>query len=125
MASILVSEVDPDVRRLLVLLVERCGCSPVVLHPDVVIPPRADALVVDPVSPVGIEHARLVRVFSPELPVICLNSLPDAARFLERGPTFFLPKPFAPEELTAVIETALGTGIPDSGDTRSSVVRMG
>jgi DNA-binding response OmpR family regulator len=106
-ASVLISEVEPDVRRLLVLLVERRGHAAIALDAHVVVPPRADALIVDPVSPVTIEHARLVRAFFPELPVVCLNSLPESAAFLERGPTYYLPKPFAPEQLHATLERAL------------------
>ena len=102
-ASILVSEVDRDVRRLLVTLLERFGHEAIVLDGDVVVPPRADALVVDPSSRAGIEHARLVRAFFPQLPVLCLNPLPADAGFLGRGPTTFLPKPFAAEQLDGAL----------------------
>jgi CheY-like chemotaxis protein len=99
MASVLVSEVDPDVSRLLVRLLERLGYQASVLQADVVVPPRADLLVVDPSARVSVEHARLVRAFFPELPVLCLSPLPADAGFIARGPTAFLPKPFAPEQL--------------------------
>jgi hypothetical protein len=59
-ATILVSEVDPDVRRLLVMLIERLGHEAVVLDPDLVVPPPADLLLVEPESTIGLEHARLV-----------------------------------------------------------------
>jgi DNA-binding response OmpR family regulator len=106
-ASILISEVDPDVRRLLTVLVERQGHVAAVLRADVVVPPRSDLLIVDPVVRVGLEHLRLVRAFLPELPVLCLNPLPDGAGLLGRGPTTFLPKPFAPERLAEAIDHAL------------------
>lgn len=106
-ASVLISEVEPDVRRLLVLLVERRGHAAIALDANVVAPPRADVLLVDPVARAGVEHARLARAHFPELPVVCLNPLPASAGFLDHGPTYFLPKPFAPDQLDAVLERAL------------------
>jgi DNA-binding response OmpR family regulator len=106
-ASVLISEVEPDVRRLLVVMVERIGHTAAVLEPNVVAPPRADILLVDPRSRTGLEHARLVRAFSPELPVVCLSTLPEYADFLGRGPTLYLPKPFTLEQLHAALATAL------------------
>ncbi len=106
-ASVLISEAEPDVRRLLVLLVERRGHAAIALDANVVVPPRADVLLVDPVAPSSVEHARLVRARFPELPVVCLNPLPATAGFLDRGPTYFLPNPFAPDQLDAVLERAL------------------
>ena len=104
MASVLVSEVDPDVRRLLVLLLERLGHTASVLRADAAVPPRADVLVVDPIARSSVEHARLLRAVSPELPILCLNPLPADAGFLGNGPTTFLPKPFTPEQLAAALE---------------------
>ena len=106
-ASILISEVDPDVRRLLVVLVERLGHAAAVLRDDVVVPPRSDLLLVDPATPTGLEHLRLIRAFFPEHPVVCSSPLPDGAGLLGRGPTWFLPKPFTPEELGIVLDRAL------------------
>ena len=48
MAKILVSEADPDVRRLLIVLVRRLGHEAVVIDPDVAVPPRADLLLAEP-----------------------------------------------------------------------------
>ena len=58
MAKILVSEADPDVRRLLIVLVRRLGHEAVVIDPDVEVPPRADLLLA--------EHGS----HDPELPVV-------------------------------------------------------
>ena len=63
MAKILVSEADPDVRRLLIMLVRRLGHEAVVIDPDVAVPPRADLLLLDP--------GRFMRTHVPDLPVIC------------------------------------------------------
>lgn len=107
MASILVSEAEPDVRRLLVVLVERLGHEAVVLGPDVVVPPRADLLLVEPLGRQGLDHARLVRAFFPELPLLCLSHVPEAAGVLGRGPLHFLPKPFTLEQLQRALQAAL------------------
>jgi len=48
MAKILVSEADPDVRRLLIVLVQRLGHEAVVIDPHVEVPPRADLLLAEP-----------------------------------------------------------------------------
>jgi DNA-binding response OmpR family regulator len=107
LASVLISEVEPDVRRLLVLLVERRGHAAIALDANVVVPPRADVLLLDPIAPTSVEHARLARALFPELPVVCLNPLPKTAGFLDQGPTYFLPKPFAPDQLDVVLQRVL------------------
>lgn len=107
MASVLVSEVERDVRRLLTTLVERQGHEAIVLGSDVVVPPRADILLVDPLSRSSAEHVRLVRAFFPELPLVCMSPLPAELGPIGRGPVFFLPKPFPPERLAAMLERAL------------------
>ena len=106
-SKVLISEVEPDVRRLLVMLVERLGHEAVVLRADVVVPPRVDLMLVEPLSRSGIEHIRLVRAFFPETPIVCLNPVSDEAGFLGRGPLFFLPKPFTPDALESMLEEAL------------------
>jgi CheY-like chemotaxis protein len=109
MASVLVSEADPDVRRLLVVLVERLGHEAVVLGPDVVAPARADLMLLEPGSPMCLEYARTARAASPNLPVISLNLVPDGGEFLSEGPLEYLPKPFTVEQLRAVLHRALGS----------------
>ena len=63
MAKILISEADPDVRRLLAVLVGRLGHEAVVIDPDVAVPPRADLLLLEP-------GRRSARTSAPDLPVI-------------------------------------------------------
>jgi hypothetical protein len=63
MAKILISEADPDVQRLLSVLVRRLGHEAVVIGPDVAVPPRADLLLVEP-------GRRFARTRVPDLPVI-------------------------------------------------------
>jgi CheY-like chemotaxis protein len=108
MAKILVSEADPDVRRLLVLLLERLGHEAIVLDPDVAVPPCADLLLVEPESPACLEQARLVRAYCPGLPVLALNALPEEGEFLSRGPLGYLQKPFSVETMRTTVQRALG-----------------
>jgi CheY-like chemotaxis protein len=107
MARILVSEADPDVRRLLVVLIERLGHEAIVLGPDVAVPPHADLMLLEPGAPACLEDARLARTYFPELPILCLNSLPAAGEFLRRGPLRYLPKPFTLDCLRAAVAAAL------------------
>jgi len=106
-ASVLISEAEPDVRRLLAVMVERLGHDAVVLERDLVAPPRGDLLVVEPSAGPGLEHARLVRAFFPDVPVICFGPLPGDAGLLGRGPLTYLAKPFTLEQLGAVLDVAL------------------
>jgi CheY-like chemotaxis protein len=107
MASVLVSEADPDVRRLLAVLVQRLGHEAVVLGPGVEIPPRSDLMLLEPGSPACLEHARAARAGSPEMPVISLDLIPDGGEFLSEGPLEYLPKPFTLEQLRAVVQRSL------------------
>ena len=63
MASVLVSEADPDVRRLLVLVIERLGHEAIVLDGTVEVPSRASLLLLEPTSaaslPRGLQHPPL------------------------------------------------------------------
>jgi CheY-like chemotaxis protein len=108
MASVLVSEADPDVRRLLTVLVERLGHEAIVLGPGVPLPARADLMLLEPGSPEYLEHARSARADSPALPVISLNLVPDGGEFLFDGPLEYLPKPFTVEQLRAAVQRTLG-----------------
>jgi CheY-like chemotaxis protein len=107
-ATILVSETDPDVRRLLVVLIERLGHTALVLDPEVLVPPSGDLLLVEPESAVGLEHARLVRAYFPDLPVLCMNALPAAGNFLTAGPLAYLQKPFTVDVMRTTVQATLG-----------------
>ena len=107
----LVSESDPDVRRLLVLLVEKLGHRAIVVGTGAV-PPTADLMLLEPESAVCLEHARPARLGSPKLPVVSFGLLPPQGRFLADGPLEYLPKPFTMEHLREVVERALGSNAP-------------
>jgi DNA-binding NtrC family response regulator len=107
MASILISEADHDVRRLLVVMVGRLGHEASVLEPDVLAPPDADLMLLDPESPTCLEEARLVRAYDAALPVVCLGPVSDCGSFLARGPLSFLQKPFTLDMLRGTLDRAL------------------
>ncbi|HET7571229.1 MAG TPA: hypothetical protein VFJ77_01020 [Gaiellaceae bacterium] len=106
MARILLSEADPDVRRLLVLLLERLGHEVAVLDGS---EPTAsgDLLLLEPASPHGVRQARRLRADDPGLPILCVSILPDEARPLALGPLSYLAKPFALAELRTAVDRAL------------------
>jgi DNA-binding response OmpR family regulator len=111
MARVLISEADPDVRRLLAVLIERWGHEAVVLDDGVVVPPRADVLLVDPVAPAGLVQAQLAREFFPTMPVVALNPLPGRAALPGIGRVAVLPKPFAVEALCGAVDAALASPV--------------
>jgi DNA-binding response OmpR family regulator len=105
-ARILLSESDPDVRRLVALLLQRLGHDVVVLHgsePSA----RGDLLLLEPASEPAVRQARRLRATHPELPIVCVSILPEDARWLELGPLTYLQKPFALDELRGAVERTL------------------
>jgi DNA-binding response OmpR family regulator len=105
-ARVLLSESDPDVRRLLVLLLERLGheAFPLVQPTE---PPPGDLMLLEPAWPAGLAHARAARAQQPELPIVCVSILPEEASFLELGPLEYLMKPFALTELREAVDRTL------------------
>jgi DNA-binding response OmpR family regulator len=108
-ANVLVCEADPDVRRLLAVLVARMGHKAVVPGPGVASLSHADLILLEPESPACLEHARAARAESPDLPVISLNLVPEGGEFLFEGPLEYLQKPFTVEQLRAVVQRTLGS----------------
>ncbi|MDX6485050.1 MAG: Response regulator receiver domain [Gaiellaceae bacterium] len=102
-ASILVSEADPDVRRLLVVLIERLGHVAVVLERGVEILPRADLLLMDPAAAGSLDHARLARQLYPDMPIVCMGARPSGQDYLFSGPISLLEKPFTLEALQSTL----------------------
>ena len=102
-ASILISEADPDVRRLLTVLMKRQGHEPVVLDRDAEVPPRADVFLLDPAARRCVDQAWQVRLYHPHVPVVCMGPPPEDAGFLDEGPVAYLEKPFTVEALEAAV----------------------
>jgi DNA-binding NtrC family response regulator len=100
-SSVLVSEADPDVRRLLVLVIERLGHEAIVLDRDVDLPARVDLVLVEPTSAACLEEARRAREHRPEVLVVAMSALTPAADFLKCGPLEYLEKPFTIDGLVA------------------------
>jgi len=107
MASILVGEADPRVRRLLVVLLKCLGHEAIVLGGGPAAPPPADLLLLEPTSPLYLEQARTARTHDPRLPIISVSVLPAGADFLAHGPLTYLRKPFTSARLAAAIDSAL------------------
>ena len=103
MASILVSEADSDVRRLLVSFIERLGHTAIVLDRHAEIPPRADLLVYEPTSSWCVRQARLARLFFPRIPLLCMGAVPDAGEFVADGVVAYVEKPVAFDGLASAV----------------------
>jgi DNA-binding NtrC family response regulator len=100
-SSVLVSEEDPDVRRLLVMVIERLGHEAIVLDSDLEMPANVDLVLVEPTSAACLEEARRAREHRPEVLVVAMSALTPAAEFLRGGPLEYLEKPFTIDGLVA------------------------
>ena len=71
---------------------------------------KIGAVVTDHVMPNmdGVEFVKQLRSFHPELPVIVISGLPDADQEYGGLNVIFRLKPCDPEELIALVKTALG-----------------
>jgi len=106
MATILLLEGDPDVRRLLLIVLAELGHTAAALDTGVDVAHGTDCLLVDPVAPLHLEQARRARARTPRLPVICTSFVKGQALH-GGGPVVHLAKPFSPDQLGAAIELAL------------------
>jgi DNA-binding response OmpR family regulator len=100
-SSVLVSEADPDVRRLLVLVIERLGHEAIVLDHDFETLAHVDLVLVEPTSEVCLEQARRAREQRPDVLVVAMSALTADADFLRGGPLEYLEKPFTIDGLVA------------------------
>jgi CheY-like chemotaxis protein len=107
MASILLLEGDPDVRRLLLILLADLGHSAAALDPGADVPQDIDLLLADPASAAQLEQIRRARAGNPSLPVVCMRYLPEHEPFRAAGRFVHLEKPFTTTQLAAAVDRAL------------------
>jgi CheY-like chemotaxis protein len=107
MASILLLEGDPDVRRLLLTLLVDLGHSATALDADEDVEQDVDLLLADPASPAHLELVRRARARNPVLPIVCMRYLREEESFRATGRLVHLEKPFTPNALAAAIALAL------------------
>jgi CheY-like chemotaxis protein len=106
-AKILLSEDDPDVAKLLLILLANLGHDATALEAGADVPTSADLLILEPASPIRLEHAEAARRRDPSLPILSLSYLHQDALFLADGPLVHVRKPFTVARLTDAIELAL------------------
>lgn len=93
-ARILLSERDPVVRRLLVILIEQLGHEAVVIEDSSDERVRGDLLLIDAAPPRAIERARNMCRLDWATPIVCIDGLPEPTSVAGLGPVGYLPKPF-------------------------------
>jgi DNA-binding response OmpR family regulator len=118
-ARVLISESSPDVRKLLMTLVDRMGHEGVIADSvDRALVEGADVLLVEPGGRSSLVFAQRVRTERPELPIICISIYPPSAESRLLRPVAHLIKPFTLAELEAAIDSALGRASPITADAR-------
>jgi DNA-binding NtrC family response regulator len=100
-SNVLVSEADPDVRRLLVMVIERLGHEAIVVDRGLELPAHVDLVLVEPTSEACLEQARRAGVHRAEVFDVAMSSLTPVAEFLRGGPLEYLEKPFTIDGLVA------------------------
>lgn len=108
MACVLLSEPDPDVRRLLTAVLERAGHEAVAIsgRPDAELP-EGDILVAEPAYGEGHRQAWALRRRDPSLPIVLVSILPPESALLALAPSAYLVKPFPIARLEQVVAEAL------------------
>jgi DNA-binding response OmpR family regulator len=109
MARILLNEADPDVRRLLALLLGRLGHEVTLASPGKE-PESVDLMLLEPASRACLDLALRARAAQPTLPIVCVSVLPEEGSALALGPLAYLTKPFALDDLHAAVDAALLQG---------------
>jgi len=105
MARILIVEPHPEVRDLLVRIVERLGHVGVRLEEGELAHAAADAALLEPSDADGLELGRELRARG--MPLVCLSIHPKSAETDALEPAAYLLKPFVLHELEAAIHAAL------------------
>jgi DNA-binding response OmpR family regulator len=102
-ARILILENHPDVRDLIVHVVERVGHEPVLSETEDV-----DAVLLEPASRSLFEIAHRIRAQRPATPVVCVSIGPPSAASTSLDPALHVLKPFSLAELKQALVAAVG-----------------
>src|SRR5436309_14251284 len=129
--EVLVVEDEPDIRRLIVLHLERDGCRTAADGPDALRAVKAaapDLVVLDLMLPEldGLEVCRRLRndASTAGVPIIMLTAKSDEVDRvvgLEVGADDYVGKPFSPKELVARVRAVLRRAHPDPASPVLSV----
>lgn len=103
MARILILENHPDVRDLIVHVVEHVGHEPVLEENGDV-----DAVLLEPASRSLLEIARRVVARRPATPVVCVSIGPPSSASASLHPALHVLKPFSLGELKQALAAAVG-----------------
>ncbi len=103
MARILILENHPDVRDLIVHVVDHLGHEPVLEDTETV-----DAVLLEPASPSLFETARRVLARRPATPVLCVSIGPPSSKSASLEPAAHVLKPFSLGELKQALAAAVG-----------------
>jgi CheY-like chemotaxis protein len=106
----MISDPDPEVRRMLVRIVARLGYEPMVVD-DFPTPAKlrsADVLLVEPTSPDRIALTRTARAANPTLAIISEGAATIPTEIdRDDGPVAHLAKPFTIEQLDGALQRAI------------------
>jgi CheY-like chemotaxis protein len=102
-ARILILEHHPDVRDLIVHVVEHVGHEPVLEETESV-----DAVLLEPASRSLLDTARRVLARRPGTPVVCVSIGPPSLASASLKPALHVVKPFSLTELKQALLAAVG-----------------
>ena len=112
MASILVADTNPAVRRLLELRLGRLGHEPVRWNGGEVAGATIDAALVEPADPEILAFARTLRRDHPELPIVVSSVRGRTLETAWLRPVAHLVKPFGRDRLERALDRALSLALP-------------
>jgi hypothetical protein len=110
MATILISEPDPQVQRMLERMAARLGHQPIAVRiPAPFHLTSADVLLAELADPLAMVCAQAVQIANPSVAIVCASVTGPPAELAELGIELeaYLVKPFSSGQLDAVIRQAL------------------
>jgi CheY-like chemotaxis protein len=114
-ASVLISDPDPETRTLLELLLRRLGHRP--LDPnELANGEKPTLLIVEPAAPASLRQARALQRRLGQLPIVCVSIEPAGAAARALQPASYLIKPVRRAQLEQAINDALRSPHPAERD---------